>query len=158
VIPVTPLLAKELKRLDKLTGKFDWLFPERWPGCKGAVRPRSDGWAKHAVSKCAEHLQMDAQNPWTAHALRRTTSHVMQELGIASDIIDKASARVPQGTAKTYLTAEISDQVQLAFETYHDFLEACMHGKGDAFMEDVRRERQHSARAKSAERRKRIGL
>lgn len=159
-IPMTPLFLREIERLEAVSADFDWLFPERYAAARSPdeVKPRDESWAKHLLGEHAKLLKNEGARKYTAHAFRRTMSNIMQELGVPDHIIDKCAARVPRGTAKTYLTAEVRDQITNAFEQYHDFLHACMLGKGEDYLEDVRAARTADMRKENAARRKRLGI
>jgi integrase len=157
-IPLTPFILRELARLDDLSGEHDFLFTERWIGDGTQVEPRSKSWASHLVGKHDDELSIDPDDPWRAHALRRSHNDWMQELGVPTEVIHKASARMPQGLAKTYLVSEMRDHVVDAFEKYHDFLDACEHGKGEDWMADIRGERLAARRQVNEARRARLGL
>jgi integrase len=162
LIPITPLLAREVARLDDLSGNYDYLFIERYASRKRArgeaVEPLSDSWAKHLCDEHAATLGNTGGNHYTAHAFRRTQSNTMLEFEIPEKVIDLCHARIAQGTAKTYLTAKVRDQVCNAFEQWSMFLTACEHGKGDAYIDDLRDARTADKRAEDLARMARIGL
>lgn len=156
-IPLTALMRVELARLDELvTPGVDVFFAERYHAQRDVkeVRPRSRSWAGHLVSEFAGLLGIDTTSEYRSHAFRRTQSNWMRELGVPDHVIDLCQARVEIGTAKTYLTAELRDQVVNAFEIYHAFIDACMQKKGQAFIDAVRTARQAESRQKIAQLRK----
>lgn len=157
-IPITPFIVREINRLDEISGEHDYLFTERWISDPDKVEPRSVSWASHLVAHHAEALDVESDDPWRAHALRRTMNNWMQELGVPHEVIHKASARMPQGLAKTYLVSEMRDHVVDAFEKFHDLVEACELGKGEDWMADIREERLAARRQENKARRQRVGI
>jgi integrase len=158
-IPLTDLLQRELARLEEsLPAECDPFFPERYHRKRDYdAKPRSQSWAKHLLAEFATTLG-NTKQPYTAHAFRRTQSNVMRELGVPDHVIDLCQARVPRDTAKTYLTAELRDQVQNAFDLYHDFLEACMQAKGEEYLQAVRDRRRADYVKERVAIRKHIGM
>jgi integrase len=161
-IPLTEPLRRELARLDAIPGvtAVDPFFPERYfkKRAPEAVKPVSNSWAKHLLGDLAEALGNDGADAYSGHAFRRTQSNLMRELGVPDHVINLCQARVARDTAKTYLTAELRDQVHNAFDVYHDFLEACTHGKGEEYLQYIRDQRRSGYLKERAARRDAIGL
>jgi integrase len=159
-LPVTKLLARELARVDKSSGAFDYYFPERYAAkrlAKGLkVSPRTADWAKKICKAKRKLLGNVGPKPYTSQALRRTMSNHMRDLEIPNHVIDVAAGRVEKGTDKTYITGDMPDQVFVAFQKYHAFLEACMQGKGELWMNDVKSARIDLVEKETAERWKRL--
>jgi integrase len=146
LVPVTDLLQSELNRLAEVSGDYPVLFPERYAGSREAVKVRSEGWAKHVVVDHALQLKNTGEDAYGTHALRRTMNNVMRELEIPDEVIHVCNSRVPKGVDATYLTTKLRPQCIVAYEKYHAFIAACMQGKGDAWMEEVTKEKRSALR------------
>ena len=104
-------LAK-LRERDDETGKLvPWVFPARrseGPVCiKSFSKQLADRQTTHDKimknrSKAFNALTLDGGH-WTAHDLRRTTSTMMSQLGIPSDVINECENHIKQGMSGVYI-------------------------------------------------------
>lgn len=166
LVPITPLLAEEIARLQRHLDREGipsaYWFPEHRAANVHArgetIGPRSDSWSGRLCSEFKHALGNAGANPYTTHALRRTVSHVMQLLGVEKEVREKASGRVAQGLDGTYASGRMIDYVMIAFEKYHAFLFACMRGKGNEYLAAISDANMARARREEAERLTALGI
>lgn len=101
-----------LRQVDEETGKpTPWMFPaDRVPGpvCiksfskQLADRQTSPEKRLKNRSKAFDALALEGGH-WTAHDLRRTTSTMMSQLGISSDVINECENHIKQGMSAVYI-------------------------------------------------------
>lgn len=163
LLPMSSVFRQEVARLDALSGEFDYLFiprDARSDRAKGLPeKPVSKSWADHLMPNLAKRFGNETDNAYTTHALRRTMSNFLLEMGFHTKIIDRCHGRIDKHTDKTYFAAAtVRDQVFNAFEQWAMFCYACMHRRGNAYLADLRGERIEKQRAIEAARMERIGL
>ena len=102
----------KLRQSDDKTGQpIPWIFPAdrvAGPVCiksfskQLADRQTSPERRKKNRSKAFDALVLDGGH-WTAHDLRRTTSTMMSQLGISSDVINECENHIKQGMSAVYI-------------------------------------------------------
>jgi integrase len=147
-IYLSPFAVRQFKRLHKLTGHTDWLFPARPVGRarEGAGPPTTHIGTKSVSKQVGDRqvrfmarpkglkrrlhsntlvLSKGANGNWTPHDLRRTGATRMQALGIPDDIIDRClNHRLPGSKVRRhYLHHEFEDQMRNAWRVWGDHLE-----------------------------------
>jgi integrase len=101
-----------LRQVDEKTGKpTPWIFPAdrvKGPVCiksfskQLADRQTSPEKRLKNRSKAFDALVLEGGH-WTAHDLRRTTSTMMSQLGISSDVINECENHIKQGMSAVYI-------------------------------------------------------
>lgn len=111
-----------------------YLFPARVRGGNQNDSPANHKTLSHAVRDRQRTTPIKGRiNPnseliltggeWTVHDLRRTMATHMQELGVASDIIDKCQGHVIEGKVRrTYQRAELRTLMANAWQSWGDHL------------------------------------
>lgn len=121
-----------LRYLVSIAGESKYLFPGRFSG--GEDKPVEDSTLTKAVNdrqrdtelkgraKCSQVFVLQGGS-WTPHDLRRTMATLMQELGIAPDIIDKCLAHaVNDKIRRIYFRAELRSLMKDAWQKWGDKL------------------------------------
>jgi len=151
---LSPFAVNKFKRLHKLTGHTDWLFPSRPVGRirEGAGPPATHVGTKSVSKQVGDRqvqfmarpkglnrrmhdnalvLTKGANGEWTPHDLRRTGATGMQALGVSLDIIDRCLNHALPGSKvrRHYLHHEFEEQMRNAWRIWGDHLErVVLHG------------------------------
>jgi integrase len=101
-----------LRQLDVNTGEpIPWIFPADRLGGPVCIKSFSKQLADRQTnvekrlknrSKACDALVLEGGH-WTAHDLRRTTSTMMSQLGISSDVINECENHIKQGMSAVYI-------------------------------------------------------
>lgn len=146
-----------LRYLVSIAGESKYLFPGRFSG--GEDKPVEDSTLTKAVNdrqrdtelkgraKCSQVFVLQGGS-WTPHDLRRTMATLMQELGIAPDIIDKCLAHaVNDKIRRIYFRAELRSLMKDAWQKWGDKL----YGLLAQAHAELKQELLEEAKAKEAE-------
>jgi integrase len=116
----------KLRQLDEKSGRpIPWIFPaDRVPGpvCiksfskQLADRQTSPEKRLKNRSKAFDALVLEGGH-WTAHDLRRTTSTMMSQLGISSDVINECENHIKQGMSAVYIQDRREAEQVKAYDT-----------------------------------------
>lgn len=120
IVPLSSQALATLRDLHKLTGGARYVFP----GGRSNGRPMSE----NAVNAALRGLGYDTTQ-MTGHGFRTVASTILNELGVASDYIERQLAHVPRNAVRAaYNRAQHLPERRAMMQHYSDFLDALRCG------------------------------
>jgi len=118
-VPLSKQAVYLLKTLQPLTGKSEYLFPNR----SNLSRPVSSGVLWKMVAR------MGYKGRFSPHAVRSTGSTLLNEQGFRPDVIERQLAHQERNkTRASYNQAEYLKERRAMLQKWADFLDSLVHG------------------------------
>ncbi len=120
LVPLATQTLDVLRELQKLTGKYRWLFPSRWDrnrhenACVLTSALRAIGYEKAVVC---------------AHGFRAMAATTLSDMGWPSEVIERQLAHIDQNRVRAaYQRSELMDDRKRMMQAWADFLDLkCAH-------------------------------
>jgi len=118
-VPLSRQAVDLLKQLQPLTGRSEYLFPNR----SNLTRPVSIGVLWKMVAR------MGYKGRFSPHGIRATGSTILNENGYRSDVIERQLAHTERNKVRaSYNQAEYLDERRAMMQQWADYLDSLVHG------------------------------